>query len=318
MNVRDVEKTSLQQTQNSKRSRRRKRGRSGYVLLVLLFTGALIGILSVTVFFNIKTIRVTGNADSYTAEDVVRATGISVGDNMIRLKIKNAEKRAVDALVHVETVEIKREFPNTLEIKVQKCTPAYNVVYEFGTLIVSEQGRILDNSMDPLPGLVRIVGYTPHETALGKYISAEEERCDKVFSAFRDLIYNGDLAAPIVEVDMSDFNDIMVNFDHRILFDMGNWSEINYKISFAEQIISSQPADKEGYLTMIGTNQLSFRNKADYESTRRAAKDAAKRKPAETSATENETSASGSEEETEETQDQTGLGGLDDVYGEAG
>ncbi len=91
------------------------------------------------------------------------------------------------------------------------------------------------------------------------------------------MIYSGDLATPIVEVDMSDFNDIMVDFDHRIIFDMGNWSEIDYKISFAEQIISAQPADKEGYLTMIGTNQCSFRNKADYESTRRAARDAAKR-----------------------------------------
>ncbi len=313
--MRDVEKTSLQHTQNSKRSRRRKRGRSGYALLVFLFTFALILVMSMTVFFNIKTIRVTGNADSYTAEDVVRATGISVGDNMARLDVKAAEQRAIEALIHVETVEIKREFPNTLEIKVQKCTPAYNVVYDFGTLIVSEHGRILDNSMDPLPGLVRIVGYTPQETAPGKYISASEERCEKVFTAFRDLIYSGDLAAPIVEVDMSDFNDILVNFDHRIIFDMGNWSEINYKISFAEQIIAEQPSDKEGYLTMIGTNQLSFRNKADYESTRRAAKNASKHKH--TAETQLVTETNDDEETDTSSADEPGERDPDDVYEEA-
>ena len=200
--MRDVEKTNIQHSQNTKRSRRRRRGRTLYVGLVLLFTAALIVSLSMTVFFNIKTIRVTGNADSYTAEDVVKATGISIGDNMMRLKEKAAAQRAVEALIHVETVEIIKEFPNTLEIRVEKCTPAYNVVYEFGTLIVSEHGRILSNSMDPQPGLVRIVGYTPKETTPGKYIAAEEERYDKVFGAFRDLIYNGDLTAPIVEVDM--------------------------------------------------------------------------------------------------------------------
>ena len=315
--MRDVEKTNLQHTQSSKRSRRRRRGRGWYILLVLIFTAALIISLSMTVFFNIKTIRVTGNAENYTAENVVLATGITVGDNMMRLHEKAAEQRAVEALIHVESVDVIKEFPNTLEIKVQKCTPAYNVVYEFGTLIVSEHGRILENSMDPQPGLVRIVGYTPQETEPGKYIAAEEERCDKVFAAFRELIYSGDLAAPIVEVDMSDFNDIMVNFDHRIIFDMGNWSEIGYKISFAEQIIAGQPADKEGYLTMIGTHQCSFRNKADYESTRRAAKDAAKQRKNPPKPTE-ETSEGETLSEDEETQEPSGLGDLEDVYGEAG
>ena len=313
--MRDVEKTNIQHSQNTKRSRRRRRGRTLYVGLVLLFTAALIVSLSMTVFFNIKTSRVTGNADSYTAEDVVKATGISIGDNMMRLKEKAAAQRAVEALIHVETVEIIKEFPNTLEIRVEKCTPAYNVVYEFGTLIVSEHGRILSNSMDPQPGLVRIVGYTPKETTPGKYIAAEEERYDKVFGAFRDLIYNGDLTAPIVEVDMKDFNDIMVNFDHRIIFDMGNWSEINYKISFAEQIIAEQPADKEGYLTMIGTHQCSFRNKADYESTRRAARDAAKRRKYPTEPPK-ETEEGETLPEGETPQEESGIGDLDDVYGE--
>ena len=46
---------------------------------------------------------------------------------------------------------------------------------------------------------------------------------------------------------------------------MGSWDEIDYKITYAQSIISRHPADKEGYLTMIGNNQISFRNKADVE-----------------------------------------------------
>lgn len=292
--MRDVEKNNMQHQTNSKRSRRRRRGRSVYVLLVVLFAAAVIVTLSMTVFFNIETIRVTGNADSYTAEDVVKATGVSIGDNMMRLNTDEAEARAIESLIYVESVEIVRQFPNTLEIQVQKCTPAYNVVYEFGTLIVSEHGRILEDSMDPKPGLVRVVGYNPSKTTPGEYIAAVEDRYDKVFTAFRDLIYSGDLGVPISEIDMTDFNDIMVNFDHRIIFDMGNWSEINYKISFAEQVIAEQPADKEGYLVMVGTNQCSFRNKADYEASRRAVEDAAK--PTEPPSTEDQTEDASEEE----------------------
>lgn len=297
--MRDVEKTSMQHETNSRRSRRRRRGRSVYVFLVLVLTCSVIVTLSMTLFFNIKTIRVTGIADNYRAEDIVAATGINIGDNMVRLNVQKAEEQALETLIYVESVKIERQFPNTLEIQVQKCTPAYNVVYEFGTLIVSEHGRILDNSMDPGAGLVRIVGYNPKETTPGKHIVAEEERQDKVFQAFRELIYEGGLGVPIVEVDMTDFKDIMVNFDNRIIFDMGNWSEIGYKISFAEQIIAEQPADKEGYLVMVGTNQCSLRSKSEYEASRKKARENAKAAAEETTPTE-ETQETETVEETVE------------------
>lgn len=271
--MRDVEKTSMEHETNTRRTRRRKRGRPLYAFLVVVLAGTVIVTLSMTVFFNIKTIRVTGNADSYTAEDIVRATGIQIGDNMMRLNTREAEQKAIDSLIYVESLVIDRQFPNTLEIQVQKCTPAYNVVYEYGTLIVSEHGRILEDTMDPMSGLVTIRGYDPEETTPGKTIAAKTERSDKIFSELRDLIYQGELGVPIVDIDMTDQNDIMVNFDDRIYFDMGNWSEIPYKISFAEQVIAEQPADKEGYLVMIGTNQCSFRNKEDYEASRDAVND---------------------------------------------
>gem|GEM_PF-618315 len=269
MFVRDVQKTSMQHETDPRRIRRRKRGRSLYVLMALILAVATMVTLSMTVFFNIKTIRVTGNAEDYPVDDIVDATQIEIGDNMVRLKVDEAEKKALSTLIHVESVQIKREFPDTLEIHVEKCTPAYNVVYQYGTLIVSEHGRILENSMNPQEGLVKIVGYEPEETTPGYTIRSIEERSDKIFNAFRELIYQGGLGVPIVSVDMSDPNDIMVNFGNRITFDMGNWSEINYKISFAEQIIASQPADKQGYLVMVGSNQCSFRNKADYEETQK-------------------------------------------------
>ncbi len=272
MLVRDVEKTSMRHATDPRRTRRRKRGRSIYVLMAVGLAFVTMVTLSMTVFFNIKTIRVTGNAEDYTTETIVEAAEVEIGDNMMRLNVEDAEQKALSTLIHVESVDIKREFPDTLEIHVEKCTPAYNIVYEYGTLIVSEHGRILENSMDPGEGLVKITGYDPEETTPGYMIRSKEERSDRIFSAFRDLIYQGGLGVPIVSIDMSDPNDIMVNFGNRITFDMGNWSEIDYKISFAEQIIASQPAEKQGYLVMVGSNQCSFRNKADYEATQKKLK----------------------------------------------
>ncbi len=263
--MRDVEKTSMAHETNYRRIRRRRRGFAMYALVVIILAVGVIVTLSMTVMFNIQQIEVTGDAKMYTAQEIAEATGIAAGDNMVRLDIEAAEERALASLVYVEEIKISRQFPDTLVIHVKKCEPTYNVEYSFGTLVVSRYGKILSDDMDPQDGLVTIKGYTPLEPTVGTWLTSERERDDKILGAFMDIINEKTLEAPIVAVDMSEAHNIIVNFDNRIEFDMGTWDEIGYKIDFAQHIISKQPADKEGYLTMIGTNQCSFRNKADVE-----------------------------------------------------
>ncbi len=263
--MRDVEKTSMRQETNYRRARRRRRGMTAYAMLVFLAAIGVVITLSMTVLFNIKEIQVTGDASNYTAEEIVAATGISVGDNLVRLNVSEAEAQGLEQLVYAKNVTITRQFPNTLLINVQRCIPRYNVKYENGMLVVSEHGRILRDSMDPEAGLITIYGYKPFEPAPGKMIAAEEERHDTVFQAFQQIIEEKNLVYPVISIDMTNLYDIHVNFDNRIDFAMGNWNEIDYKITFAQEVISKQPAGKEGYLTMVGNNQVSFRSKDDVE-----------------------------------------------------
>ncbi len=268
--MRDVEKTSMAHETNYRRIRRRRRGFTMYALVVVVLAVGVTITLSMTVMFNIQTIQVTGDAKMYTAEEIAKATGINIGDNMVRLDMEAAEQRALESLIYVEDITLTRQFPDTLVIDVQKCVPTYNVAYEFGTLIVSEYGKILENTMDPQGDLVTIKGYTPYEPLKGRWIASERERDDKILKTFMNIISEQELTAPIVLVDMTESHNIIVNFDNRIEFDMGNWDDIEYKINFAQHIISKQPENKEGYLTMIGTNQCAFRNKADVEAGKAA------------------------------------------------
>ena len=103
----DVEKSNMQHETNARRTRRRKRGLSLYVFAVLILALGTIITLSMTLFFNIKTIRVTGIAENYKAEDIVAASGIQIGDNLVRLDKKAAEERALEALKVVEDIAEK-------------------------------------------------------------------------------------------------------------------------------------------------------------------------------------------------------------------
>ncbi len=293
--MRDVEKTSMQHETNYRRVRRRRRGLSGYAALVVLLAVGAIVTLSMTVLFNIKKIHVVGESEHYDAQQIVKAIGVSAGDNLVRLNVEEAEQRGVEELIYVESLDIRRDFAaSSLVVEVTPCVEKYNVKYENGMLIVSEHGRILKDAMDPVDGLITIYGYVPVDPPVpGEQISSEDARYDKILQDFMHLISEGNLAYPIVSIDMSNMYDIKVNFENRIEFAMGNGSDIEYKIAFAQDVISRQSSEKEGYLTMIGDNQCSFRNKADVE---------AYEKQQET--TEAETDAEGNPVETTEPDDE--------------
>ena len=83
--MKDVEKTNVERENSSKRMRRRKRKMNLYGLIVILLVLTVGITVSYTFLFNISEIRVSGESDQYTAEEIVSASGINKGDNLLRL-----------------------------------------------------------------------------------------------------------------------------------------------------------------------------------------------------------------------------------------
>ena len=71
----------------ARNNRRRRRGRSrfGGLLKVLCALAVLVALtMGATVFFQVEQVEVIGN-HRYTAEEVVEASGIQVGDNLYHM-----------------------------------------------------------------------------------------------------------------------------------------------------------------------------------------------------------------------------------------
>ena len=65
----------------------------------------------------------------------------------------------------------------------------------------------------------------------------------------------------IASIDISNEYDIIVNYRNGMVFKMGNWSDVDYKLDLAQNVMNDETIKgKTGYLTMIGTNQCSFRS----------------------------------------------------------
>ena len=261
--MKDVEKTTVERQNSRKRIRRRRRWNNLYVLAVVLLVVTAGITICHTFLFNIKKIRVSGESDMYSAEEIVQASGISEGDNLLRLDTAKSEQAILDKLLYVETATVKKKFPSSLEIKVTKCIPAFNVVYDGGTLLVSKKGKILvdnGNSTSYMSnGLPIIYGYEPADLTAGKAIETENEHKSE---AFQELIksISEKKESDIATLDMSDEFNIVVNYKNGMIFKMGGWNDVEYKLNLAANVMEDESVKgKKGYLTMYGTNMCSFR-----------------------------------------------------------
>lgn len=265
MAMHDVEKTTIRNGyKNAKRMRRRRRLMPIYIFTVLLLTACLGIALSMTLFFNVSSIKVTGIAPQYSAEEITMASGVIKGDNLLRMDVKELENNIESDMIYIESATVSKKYPDAVLIDVKSCHEAYNIYFDNGILMTSESGKIITNSTEAGENLTGIYGFNPSVLTPGLHTSSSDETKNMIFETLTEVM-SSKLDYSITSIDMSDKYNIVVVFDDRIEFSMGNWNEIPYKITLAEAVMGRLGDGKEGYLTMVGNNQCSFREKAAVE-----------------------------------------------------
>lgn len=263
----DVEKTNIERTNSGKRMRRRKRMMSAYAFIVILLVLTVGVSMCLTFLFNVEKIVVSGESEDYTVMQIVEASEVNAGDNLFRLDAKKAEQNILDKLTNVETATVDKDFPSTLRINVTRCIPAYNVIYEDNILLVSRKGKILSKStvVTDADNLPVIIGYDPSVTEEGDMLNSSNINKNE---AFEQIIsrFDRDDNTQIATIDMTNEYDIIVTYRDGMIFKMGNWSDVDYKLDLAQTVMLDENVmGKTGYLTMVGKNQCSFRSSGEKE-----------------------------------------------------
>ncbi|MBO5163270.1 MAG: FtsQ-type POTRA domain-containing protein [Ruminococcus sp.] len=263
----DVEKTNIERKNSGKRMRRRRRMMSVYAFIVIVLVLTAGVTMCLTFLFNIDEIIVSGESKDYTALQIVEASKVKAGDNLIRLDKEKAEKNILKRLIYVETASVDKDFPSTLRVNVTRCIPAYNVQYENRVLLVSRKGKILsdsDNYTDP-ENLPIIQGFEPKKLTEGADLKSENANKDEAFAQIISR-FDRDDNTNIASIDMTNEYDIVVEYRDGTIFKMGNWSDVDYKLDLAQTVMNDESVKgKSGYLTMVGKNQCSFRSSGEKE-----------------------------------------------------
>lgn len=173
--------------------RRRGRFRLFYKFLSILAATAAV-ILACVVFFKINTIEVEGNV-RYSAQEIIDASGIRPGDNLIVLPRSRISAAIRTQLPYVEGVVIQRRPPDKVVLKVTERVAAASVDSAEGRWLITTQGKLLEP--DTGGGQLQVTGLTvlaPYAGGAAQASEEEESTLRYVLELLQELERQGALA----------------------------------------------------------------------------------------------------------------------------
>ena len=250
--MRDPRAGRIQEVQQ-RRKKKRKRNYTLYYILLFFFLSVAGIVLSLTVFFNIRNIEVTGSA-IYGVEDVEPLLGVQKGDNLLRINTEKIRQSVQAGLLKSDRVAVRRVFPSTLWIEVTDGVPRVQMESGGRYYSISYSGRILeiDTALRPERGVL-LMGLDLTGLELGDSLaqketagpSATQEEQDaardfqnriraveSLFSALREARFSG-----VTAVDVSDELKLTVYWQNRVEVVLGSFSELTYKLQLCRAIL---------------------------------------------------------------------------------
>lgn len=231
-----------------------------YVFLFLAVLGTAVA-LSLTVLFRITAVEVTGSS-RYSQQQIVEASGIQTGDNLFLTKTGEASQKICRALPYLGTAKVTRKFPTGIRIEVAEESVWGAVLDGSRYLILGENGKVMEITPSLPAGCAELRGLAVSSAEPG----AEAEFTDSSqISLFREVLSALEASGigSITEVDFSRPARILVVYDGRVTINLGEPTDLDYKLKFAVKLLSENIKDTEkGTLDM---SVVSNTNKAYFD-----------------------------------------------------
>ncbi len=210
----------------TKRKKRRNIWKAFFLWLVVLVVGT-ISTLSLTVWFKINSFSV-GKCDAYSNEQIINATGISLGDNLIRMSTAKAENRLEKNLPYIKKAEVKRKFPNTVTITVTPAKEYATVVVADTLIVIDSDYKVLKSVIEPVEELPLIKGLKTQEMTIGSQLEFTDEKQHEILKELIDL-YNT-YSLEVTAINVENLLDITFIIEDRMYVQLGSYSNMKEKI----------------------------------------------------------------------------------------
>ena len=226
-------------TKKKRKLRRKYRLKPEVKLYLTIFTFCFLFVVSsFTFLFKIRNLSVN-NCEKYSQEEIIDSSGIRLGDNLLLVNKDKAEKNICDKFSYIEKAKITKKIPSSVEIDIKLETPDFFIENNGEYFLISKNSKVLEISNEKFNELIQIKGlelYDLNKNNIIMYKNGQDKSTFKeLYHAVQNIFNN-----QINSIDMSDTNNIILEYNEKINIIIGDISDINYKLSTAKEILENK------------------------------------------------------------------------------
>lgn len=211
----------------------------------------------------------------YSERDVVEASGIKDGENLLTIRESEISGRILEKLPYITQVRVRIKLPDTVKIEVVETDVVYSTEAADGTWwMIRADGKVLQKSnaadadqktkiigvkLDAPAVGAQAVAYQPQaqqtegeetETEVPAVLAADQ--LSAVLQILTSLEANG-IIGNAVSVDVTNLNGIELWYEDRYQVNLGDQINLNYKISAMKAAIDEMKSYQRGMLDVSFT-----------------------------------------------------------------
>ncbi len=234
-----------------KQLKRKRNFRIAIVVVGFLMAISLV-ISPILIFtlFRVESFTVEG-AGIYTTEEVVSASGIAVGKNLLFANLDEAADNIEKLLPYTDEVKITKKLPDEIIIRCGSTEKSFAIEMSNGLYALADSNlKILEIVGKKPVGVALIVGALPYKAEIGEIaefdVIQDGEKKDEFVDEPLNLLL--EITKAISEnktkdinlINVSERNDIYLIYQGRIVLKLGNGSDLASKLSLGNKVINSE------------------------------------------------------------------------------
>lgn len=234
----------------AKKARKKARKKIAFLSLVLISITAIV--LCKAPFFNVKNVKVAGN--KMIKKEGIIDNKLVVGKNIFLLDTNEVRDKVLEN-PYIKSVEVTREVPSILNVKIEERKMFYKIKSDSKIYILNNELYIMDILEDDENlSLVEIKGLNVDSIKIGEKISSDVESAKILFDIATSLIdKNKDSIFTVV--DISKKTDISIFIDG-VEIVLGKAENLDEKYKKAMDIIGAKNIEiEEGYIDVSVISQ---------------------------------------------------------------
>lgn len=247
---------------------KKKRKKIFRVIKILMLLGIIIGGIiyaMLSPIFNIKNITVTGNS-KISSETIISLSGLNIDQNIFNFWTSDI-KEAVKQNAYIDTVEVRRKLPDSIEINVKERIATYMITLGNAYVYINNQGYILEITSKKLE-VPLLIGYntTAEEIVEGNRLNETDlEKLNDILKIMEVASSsNSDISSLITQIDISDRNNYILSMpkEKKTIY-LGDTTNLSTKILWIDKFLDEEKKN-EGtiYLNVnLNTERPYFREK---------------------------------------------------------